>query len=103
MEYVDLPALEACIDSSDMCTCPTSAFTILADIADALKHVHALGFVHNNIKPGNTFYHPNRGAILIDFGLGGIAAQISGVHNEDLKGSPGRHFCFGRYNALGVA
>ncbi|KUI64507.1 Mitosis inhibitor protein kinase mik1 [Cytospora mali] len=64
-----------CHDKSDMCACTDAAFTILSNIADALQHVHAVGFTHNDLKPGNIVYHPARGAFLIDFGMGTEAAE----------------------------
>ncbi|CDM26526.1 hypothetical protein CBS147339_6301 [Penicillium roqueforti] len=49
-------------DSSD-------AQKILADMASALTFIHGNKIVHNDVKPGNILYSPDRGAILIDFGL----------------------------------
>ncbi|KAI0388361.1 kinase-like domain-containing protein [Xylariaceae sp. FL0594] len=42
---------------------------ILTDMASALSFVHAAEIVHNDVKPANILYHPDRGAVLIDFGL----------------------------------
>ncbi|KAI1734043.1 kinase-like domain-containing protein [Xylaria scruposa] len=42
---------------------------IMQDIASALSHVHSKQKVHNDIKPGNILYSPERGAVLIDFGV----------------------------------
>ncbi|KAI0183476.1 kinase-like domain-containing protein [Xylaria flabelliformis] len=42
---------------------------IMQDIASALSHVHSKQKVHNDIKPGNILYSPERGAVLIDFGI----------------------------------
>lgn len=73
MELIDSPSLHDYKDASDRCTCSDAAFTILSDIAGALKFMHASGYVHNDIKPKNIVYHPNRGAIMIDFGVSGPA------------------------------
>lgn len=59
-----------------MCTCSDAAFTILSDLANALQFIHTAGLIHNDIKPANIIYHNTRGAILVDFGLGGPAAEL---------------------------
>lgn len=48
---------------------PHDAARILKDIADALRYIHARNLVHNDIKPGNILYSPERGAVLCDFGM----------------------------------
>ncbi|KAH6685455.1 mitogen-activated protein kinase [Plectosphaerella plurivora] len=45
------------------------AARILRDIASALHYLHARRRVHNDIKPANVLYSPDRGAVLCDFGL----------------------------------
>lgn len=47
----------------------TDALRILKDIAGALNYVHQRRRVHNDIKPANILYSPDRGAVLCDFGL----------------------------------
>jgi serine/threonine protein kinase len=42
---------------------------ILRDIASALHYIHDRNLVHNDIKPANILYSPERGAVLCDFGL----------------------------------
>ncbi|KAI8278874.1 hypothetical protein K4K60_005891 [Colletotrichum sp. SAR11_57] len=43
--------------------------TILRDVASALSYLVSRSFVHNDIKPANIAYSPERGAVLLDFGL----------------------------------
>ncbi|KAG5936185.1 hypothetical protein E4U53_000272 [Claviceps sorghi] len=45
------------------------ALRILRDIAGALGYIHERRLVHNDIKPTNILYSPERGAVLCDFGL----------------------------------
>ncbi|KID98056.1 serine/threonine protein kinase-like protein, partial [Metarhizium majus ARSEF 297] len=45
------------------------AMRILRDIAGALGYIHGRQLVHNDIKPANILYSPERGAVLCDFGL----------------------------------
>lgn len=42
---------------------------ILRDISNALSYLHSRKLVHNDIKPANILYSPERGAVLCDFGL----------------------------------
>lgn len=77
LEFVDAPSLGRAphMDIANMSTCHDAAYTILSDIASALESVHASGMVHNDIKPDNILYHPDRGAVLIDFGMGSLATE----------------------------
>lgn len=105
MEFINSPSLEKQINGSDMCTCPNAAFTILSDIADALRYIHTSNLVHNDIKPSNILYSTTRGAILIDFGLGGPAGEINNGGTpwylppeymaERTRGTPGDVFALG--------
>ncbi|GJC90289.1 serine/threonine-protein kinase PLK4 [Colletotrichum liriopes] len=45
------------------------ATTILRDTSAALKYLASKGIVHNDIKPANIAYSPQRGAVVLDFGL----------------------------------
>lgn len=51
------------------------AMRILRDIAGALGYIHGRQLVHNDIKPANILYSPERGAVLCDFGLSTPAAN----------------------------
>ncbi|KAL7821975.1 kinase-like domain-containing protein [Trichoderma gracile] len=48
---------------------------ILRDISGALSYLHGRKLVHNDIKPANILYAPDRGAVLCDFGLTTPAAS----------------------------
>ncbi|ERS94869.1 serine/threonineeeee-protein kinase [Sporothrix schenckii 1099-18] len=45
------------------------ALRILRDISGALHYIHGRNLVHNDVKPANILYSPERGAVLCDFGL----------------------------------
>ncbi|KAG5986673.1 hypothetical protein E4U54_005302 [Claviceps lovelessii] len=51
------------------------ALRILRDIAGALAYIHERRLVHNDIKPTNILYSPERGAVLCDFGLSTPASR----------------------------
>lgn len=48
---------------------PSDTRAILGDVASALAYLASCGIVHNDIKPANIAYSPERGAVLLDFGL----------------------------------
>lgn len=79
IEHVDAPALDRApwCDDEGWCTCePAASGTILRDMGHALQFIHASGIVHNDLKPANVLFNPERGAVLIDFGLGGKADEV---------------------------
>ena len=41
----------------------------IADIADALNSLHAMGVIHRDVKPANIMVTNERGAVLVDFEL----------------------------------
>ena len=51
------------------------AMRILRDIGEALSYLHGRHLVHNDIKPANILYSPDRGAVLCDFGLSTPASK----------------------------
>ncbi len=46
------------------------AARIAAALADALAHAHSRLIVHRDVKPANVILTPDRGPVLVDFGLG---------------------------------
>ena len=80
MEHVDAPDLTAAprwrSRSNDLFQ-GTAAdhLCILKDIAGALNYIHGRKLVHNDIKPANILYSPERGAVLCDFGLSTLASS----------------------------
>jgi serine/threonine protein kinase len=55
----------------------TNASRTIADICAGLAHLHAAGWVHGDLKPGNVLLMADGSARLADFGL---AAEIDGTH-----------------------
>ncbi|KAK4138744.1 kinase-like protein [Trichocladium antarcticum] len=72
-----------------------------------LQSFHFVGFVHNDIKPGNILFSCERGAVVIDFGLSSEVGS-RGVHTggtpwyvppeyarDGKRGAPGDVFALG--------
>jgi serine/threonine protein kinase/predicted ATPase len=64
------------------------AARITAAVADALAHAHARSIVHRDVKPGNIILTPDRGPVLVDFGLGLDEAKSGGSELGVISGTP---------------
>jgi serine/threonine protein kinase/predicted ATPase len=64
------------------------AARIAAAVADALAHAHARLIVHRDIKPANIIMTPDRGPVLVDFGLGLDDAGADGSELGNITGTP---------------
>lgn len=62
----------------------------LVQVARAAHHAHSHGVVHRDLKPANVLLHPERGAMVADFGLAkdeeAEAAELTRTH--DRLGTP---------------
>jgi len=67
MEFLPGHSLQSAADGRS-CS-PDDMLTILGEIARVLSIVHSRGIAHRDIKPANVMLHPQRGAVLVDFGL----------------------------------
>jgi len=64
------------------------ALNLVARLARALAHAHALGVVHRDIKPGNVMVDlPARRVTLMDFGVAGLA-DMSRTRTGVVLGTP---------------
>ena len=60
----------------------------MAAVADALAHAHARLTVHRDVKPANIILTPDRGPVLVDFGLGLDEAASGGRELGAVSGTP---------------
>src|SRR5262249_20675189 len=74
-QYVPRRTLEARLEAEGPLGWRRAA-RYIADVAEALGHVHASGLVHRDIKPANLLWDENRDEVLLtDFGLSAWLAE----------------------------
>lgn len=68
LEHLEGPTLEALVQARG--ALPVGpAVAVGSMILEALAGVHAAGILHRDVKPANVVVVPQRGAVLIDFGI----------------------------------
>ena len=61
------------------------------DIAAALTAVHGKRVLHRDLSPGNVLVHPERGPIVVDFGLGlDLDRRLPHAHLTETNQVPGK-------------
>ncbi|WP_344923428.1 serine/threonine-protein kinase [Streptosporangium oxazolinicum] len=84
MEYVEGPTVKSWI--KDHQPVPSvAAASVLAQLCETLSHVHAKGYIHRDLTPGNVMVQPDGRVRLLDVGI----AVRSGKLNCFPGGSPG--------------
>ncbi|MCA9002665.1 MAG: serine/threonine protein kinase, partial [Planctomycetes bacterium] len=60
----------------------------MAGVADALQHIHELGFLHRDIKPRNLLLSLDGQLSLVDFGLAKSDSDDGLTQTSDIQGTP---------------
>ncbi|MEO8578574.1 MAG: protein kinase, partial [Gemmatimonadales bacterium] len=79
MPFVDGPTIEQKI-RLDGAMPPRDALEIACEVADALQHAHAQGFVHRDVKPSNILLAHGH-AVVADFG---VARTVEAASEQNL-------------------
>ncbi|HWJ08385.1 MAG TPA: serine/threonine-protein kinase [Nocardioides sp.] len=87
MEYVDGPPLSTVVREAGPLS-PDDAARLMAPVADALAHAHAIGIVHRDVKPSNILAPGAGGTKLSDFGIARGADDATLTANGLVTGSP---------------
>ncbi len=85
MEYLEGDSLRRLISRGAVSS--GDAFTWARQIAVALSYAHARGILHRDIKPENVIIHPERGAVLLDFGLARMSDEATATNPGQIMGS----------------
>jgi eukaryotic-like serine/threonine-protein kinase len=68
MDFIEGPSLREVLGRGRRLSIPDT-LRIACDLLDALEHAHRCGIVHRDVKPENVMISPDRGAVLLDFGI----------------------------------
>jgi eukaryotic-like serine/threonine-protein kinase len=66
--FIDGPSLREVLGRDGQLSVTDTA-QMGCDLLNALDHAHELGIVHRDVKPENVLISPDRGAVLLDFGI----------------------------------
>lgn len=64
------------------------AVAIATQAAEALDACHRVGVIHRDLSPANIMLHPERGAVLLDFGVAWFSSAANLTRTGAVVGSP---------------
>ena len=80
LEYVEGETLSAVLERQRRLNAAQIA-GLLTDVLSGLEEVHAAGFVHRDLKPGNLMVRPDGNVVVLDFGA---ARQAVGQRSKSI-------------------
>ena len=83
MEFVDGPTLRELLARHRRLGM-ADTLRLASDLLDALGYAHERGIVHRDVKPENVVISPDRGAVLLDFGI--ARAIVTSLSREITRG-----------------
>lgn len=83
MEFVDGPTLREVL-ARHWRLGVADTLRVACDLLDALGYAHERGIVHRDVKPENVVISPDRGAVLLDFGI--ARAIVTSLSREITRG-----------------
>lgn len=87
MEYLEGKPLSAMIREKGRLS-PRELLPIISQVADALDHIHAHGFVHRDVKSSNIIVNRQDIPVLMDFGVAHSAAEEQLTARGMILGTP---------------
>ncbi len=67
MELIEGPSLDTLAQDGRLS--PTAAVEALLPVVEAVEHAHRQGIIHRDLKPSNILLSPERGPVVLDFGM----------------------------------
>ncbi|MBI4818004.1 MAG: serine/threonine protein kinase [Deltaproteobacteria bacterium] len=64
------------------------ALGVTTRLCEALEACHKVGVIHRDVKPANIVLHPDRGPVLLDFGMAWFTSAMTLTRTGALVGSP---------------
>ncbi|MEC9071642.1 MAG: serine/threonine-protein kinase, partial [Myxococcota bacterium] len=86
MEYVEGETLADRLLAGRMSS--TEAVSLGVPLADALGACHEAGVLHRDLKPANIVLHPDRGPVILDFGVAWFSSALNLTRTGATIGTP---------------
>jgi tRNA A-37 threonylcarbamoyl transferase component Bud32 len=86
LEYVEGETLQARLSRGRFSV--REAVQRALQLCEALQVCHAQGVLHRDLKPANVMVHPERGAVILDFGVAWFSSAANLTRTGAVVGSP---------------